>query len=226
MDYILLGVDGTGAIGNATYRHDMHNSFVSYLTRNFRGPRKHSLYIRGPGWDGFDLPATVNQGRLWVLGTAQSHRQYTILLVGYSRGGSAVIDVARGLERENINVAGMMLFDAVDRSPTSSGSTISNNVQRVAHAMRAHGTYSRLSFDNCGRLHGAATRYESNEFWCTHGAMGGTPWPVPAGRQPSDYVEETYGDLPTFVSYASDRAGSTRVWGWAQPKLREMGFLE
>ncbi len=227
MDYILLGIDGTGAISNTTYRQEMHNSFVSYITRNFRGPHKHSLYLRGPGFDGIDLAATANQGRIWVMGTAQTHRQHTILLTGYSRGASAVIDVARALQRENLNVGGMVLFDAVDRTPTSSGAVIPPNVRRAAHAQRDRASYSRWTFGNCGTGHSGSTQYESRSFFCTHGGMGGAPWPLPVGSQLSDPIEEGFPEpTPTTVSYARDRQGSREVWAWASPKLREMGFVD
>jgi hypothetical protein len=46
MSTILLGIDGTGDISNASYGREMGNSFVAYIIRHSKAKLKR--YIRGP----------------------------------------------------------------------------------------------------------------------------------------------------------------------------------
>lgn len=63
-----------------------------------------------------------------------------IYLVGYSRGGAAVVLVAKMLAERAIPVAGMFLFDAVRRATTFADlETVPKNVAKCYHAIRNEG---------------------------------------------------------------------------------------
>src|SRR5712671_6662768 len=129
MTTIVLGIDGTGPMLTTAYTRALRNSFVSYIVRHT--PTHNKMYQRGPGWDGTDMSMIAGAGYQFVHLTKVANPDANILLVGYSRGGSGVIDVARRLQSDGVEVHGMVLFDPVDRSPSSSGDTIPNTVLRL-----------------------------------------------------------------------------------------------
>jgi hypothetical protein len=99
-----------------------------------------------------------------------------ICLVGYSRGAAAVIFAAQQLAP--ISIDHLVLFDAVDRSPTlTSAMTVPTNVKSVWHVRRDPAAGSREAFGNCGTaVNRSTTKYQERCFMTTHGGAGGTPW--------------------------------------------------
>lgn len=103
----------------------------------------------------------------------------SVNLIGHSRGGLAVIEVARRLRDFNPSIAVnfLGLFDAVDRYLYFDGDSIPANVKYAYHAIRDPKVGSRSSFGNTGTSvenHGA-TLYVPKIFKATHGALGGDP---------------------------------------------------
>ncbi len=95
-----------------------------------------------------------------------------IVLVGHSRGGGVVIDIAQKLSEHKIPVYFMGLFDGVDRSLFISGGDVVNT-RHAYHALRGLEN-SRSSFGNTGK---AGTIYKV--FDTSHGGIGGSPEAVP-----------------------------------------------
>jgi hypothetical protein len=157
---IVLGIDGTGPMFAESYRQAMRMSFVRYIL--VHTPTHNRLYLHGPGLDGFDMPTISSEGYSFVHLCKSAEPDARVLLTGYSRGASAVVDVAVRLAKDNVLVDGMMLFDAVDRSPFPSvlfsGYEIPNNVLRVVHATRDAHSFSRASFGNSATKWHAPTK--------------------------------------------------------------------
>jgi pimeloyl-ACP methyl ester carboxylesterase len=123
-----------------------------------------------------------------------------VLLVGYSRGGAGVVDLARRLKAEGITVHGMVLFDPVDRSGATEGYDVPNNVLQMVQARRATMTLSRISFNNCATVWHPPTKCERQFFWATHGGLGGVPWNIKPGFGPRDYIDENKWNMETGLS--------------------------
>lgn len=71
-----------------------------------------------------------------------------IHLVGYSRGGAAVVMVAKRLAQQGIPVAGMFLFDAVARTRSGEDlSTVPANVHKCCHAVRNEGAEVVMAYE-------------------------------------------------------------------------------
>ncbi len=149
-----------------------------------------------------------------------------IFLTGYSRGGATVIDVARLLERQGLQVEAMFLFDAVARSFVLEGGAIPNNVRICYHAMRNPITSSRESFGNCGTRAIRPRGLIPAHFLTTHGGMGGVPWGasgVPGSGVAT--INEGFTDQSTTVTPAVEAAGMRRVESWMWPHLRSHGVV-
>jgi hypothetical protein len=185
---ILVGIDGTGDVLDSAYKPNFENSFVSQIIRTTNA--KHKLYVRGPGFDGADMFGYANQALEFIHLTNSTEPNTRILLTGYSRGGAGVIDVARQLKKQGLMVDAMVLFDPVDRSGTSDGYDVPNNVLYMVQALRATMSLSRVSFNNCAASWHAPTKCTRKHFWATHGGLGGCPWPVKPGVAPSMYIDE------------------------------------
>lgn len=225
MTTILLGIDGTGDISNAKYKHDMTNSFVAYIIRHSKAKLKR--YIRGPGFDGTDMVALVANGYEFVKLAVAANKGAPVLLTGYSRGGAGVIAVAQRLKADGTRVHTMLLFDAVDRAMGVDTARIPENVDRVVHARRDTSMMSRLSFGNCGTAWRSPTKCEVRLFRGTHGAIGGVHWKCPPEKKSTDLIVEDWEiAASTKVSYAQDLACAKEVWGWVRPRIQKCGFLE
>lgn len=223
---IYLGaVDGTHDKPDEQYKKDFANSFVRRLA-NMKGSGSlwtDAFYHRGPYNFGMDTAAYADivykdLVKVWKTGEAKA-----IFLTGYSRGGAAVIEIAKWLkERENIPVECLILFDPVDRS-TTVGSNLYNTpipstVKRVIYAQRdVHRTLSRISFGNCGLTkENPALSLTPQKFFATHGGLGGVPWDKavhPVLGIPVPYIIEGLPDInTTLVTPAMDITGSRVVW--------------
>jgi hypothetical protein len=186
---LYVGIDGSGDA--TTYGTVFARSFVTgyYNTWAF-GPK---AYWRGPGMAGSETRSLVNGGREWALARiAELNRQktpYRLFMCGYSRGGAAVTEIAFELKAKGIKVQALLLFDAVDMSLLNNVDTVPSNVKHCYHAMRNPDAGSREIFGNCATKAAGGVKFEKQTFWCTHGAMGGTPWPQ-GKHKGSDKIEE------------------------------------
>ncbi|HEY6400405.1 MAG TPA: hypothetical protein VI479_03285 [Blastocatellia bacterium] len=225
---ILVGIDGTGAdvfpgqSRDARYAATFANSFVSRLCTEQRTPNK--KYLKGPVLLGGLLEEAVREGHIFINTRRQAGVNEPILLTGYSRGATGVVNIAKILERQNIDVKAMLLFDCVDRHAGIDAMVIPKNVGYVLHVLRAPESGSRGSFGNTARQYNSPTRYEEAIFHCTHGGMGGVPWAAPAGQSQNDFIVESWPDGKTNVTYAQDTRGSERVWTYVKPFIGRHGF--
>ncbi len=149
-----------------------------------------------------------------------SHEHLRIVLVGHSRGGAIVIDMAREL-RQLAQVYFMGLFDAVDRSAWIDGGRV-ENTRYVYHALRGLED-SRSSFGNTGTE--GLSRSQLRTFQTSHGGIGGAPSLNPSGVT-SDYscsvetltssIERTLGHDRGAVCRDESRAAYDWVVGRAR----------
>ena len=219
------GIDGTST-EEETYGKTYYNSFINRLFRNELVQFTDPWYLRGPYLSGNDTDGRArdcarNVRDLWKGGKAKA-----IFLGGHSRGGAAVIEVAKWLAEENIPVECMILFDAVDRSDRVGGAVwntpIARTVKRVIYAQRdVLRTCSRLSFGNCGFTHSSGTDFFHEKFFATHSGVGGVPWPqatLPGTSipNPTGYIWEPGELVSSHVTPQQDAAGSQQAWGWAR----------
>lgn len=104
-----------------------------------------------------------------------------IVLVGWSRGGAAAIQLAREMAEgwnfdQCFEVDALILLDAVDRSSFHySSDPIPRNVLRCYHAYRDPGVDSRRMFGNTGMQWEGHPEFRPETFWATHAAFGGLP---------------------------------------------------
>jgi hypothetical protein len=221
---LLVGIDGTGPFFNSTYAREFANSFVNRIIRDSRTGGQDKRYYRGPIAPGGGLPEAINGGFDFIRQRRREGNANPILLTGYSRGAMGAVVIAKYLQDENIPVAALLMFDCVDRHARYDAEVIPNNVAKVLHIRRDARAGSRESFDNDGTQHNPPTAYEERFFVGTHGAMGGTPWVMPAGKRPSDLIDEGGIDGETNVTYAEDGRVSARVWSFCQPFLGDNGY--
>lgn len=239
MPPILVGIDGTGsdtwgsnnANRNRNYDDDFRHSFV----RRICAPGlENTLYIRGPGYAPAynSLITAIHTGRDFIRGRRSAGVKEPILLTGYSRGAAGAVVIANmlGQPQYRIPVDAMLLFDCVDRDGVIDSARISN-VGHVLHVMRSEGARSRRSFGNSGTevFPGSPTKYTPKWFKCTHGGMGGTPWPLGPGKIPEDYIYEgpgAYGvdDGRTNVRYEEDSIGAQEVQSYIKQFMGDQGF--
>ncbi len=153
----------------------------------------------------------------------ESDDKLRLVLIGYSRGGAAVIHAAQ-LLKDKVQVDAMFLFDAVDRSLGVETERIPSNVQVVRHARRDPWSLSRLYFGNCGTdCDDSKTDYQEAFFRCTHGGLGGTPWPCPRDKIASDLILEAR--VPTRITFDGDAKTAQDVWNWMSQEVQRLGSL-
>lgn len=226
---IYAGIDGTGIADNDKYHREFENSHVRNLYKdwNYRG---YALYERGPALAGFEtgyLAKKIYQGIIRrMVNWSPEMRAKAVFLAGYSRGGAAVIEVAKWLKADGIPVESLILFDPVDRAIHNGvlrgmlrNTPIVDTVKNVIYAKRSPRSKSRESFGNCGLR--AENLEKTNfippmEFKGTHGALGGVPWKLPKGGNPEDYIDEGFPDYMTDVKYREDESISTQVGNWVR----------
>lgn len=221
------GIDGTSS-EEESYAKTYQNSSVNRLHRNELVPFVEPWYQRGPYNDGMDTDARARDCAKHVRNMYKSGKAKAIFLGGHSRGGAAVIEVAKWLAEEDIPVECLILFDAVDRSTKVGGpvwnTPIGSNVKRVIYAQRNPLACSRLSFGNCGFTRGPKTTFMHQKFFCTHSAVGGVPWtiaslPVTKYENPLGLIWEPYEPKCSHVTLSRDADGSNEVWGWARSHI-------
>lgn len=248
MNYIFGGIDGTGTANDAQYKEEFKDSFVRQLWRA-GGPWLKSYYVRGPKIDGRDTftKLRVLQKSLEPHLKDIKQGKSRLILAGYSRGGAAVTRLCSELP---VDIYGLLLFDAVDMTTTLEADVVPENVKTCFHAIRNPASFSRHTWGNCA-LRAAdrkATVYIGpRQFLCTHGGMGGVPWPKPKNVPDTAIIDESYYDrnstvarttrfIPqvapiqgiyeagayTKTSYRQDQAGSAQVRIWMWGNLRTL----
>lgn len=226
---IVVGIDGTGSdVNPGTARDARYDvAFADSFVRRIAGSGgANKRYFRGPVMLGGGLVEAVNQGYQFVLERRRSAPNETVLLTGYSRGAAGAVVIAKKLKRQNIPVAGLLLFDCVDRHLFIDADVIPNNVGEVMHVIRDPRSSSRESFSNDGMRYSPPTKFaNAYMFLCTHGGMGGTPWTLPPGVDPSTLIDEGGVDGMTTISYENDAQVSQQVWSYVQPFIRKYGFM-
>ena len=238
---ILVGIDGTGSAftpgsgRDKEYDVSFANSFVKRIC-NAGGPD--AMYQRGPVALGGGMLEAIGAGVNHVVSRINTYtKKYPpqaappVILTGYSRGGLGAVVVAKRLKDLKINVQALLLFDCVDRHVAFDAEVVPDNVANVYHVIRDPATSSRESFGNDAmKYYPKTTKYQGPYmFMCTHGGMGGCPWPVEAGKKATDLINEGWGaggyDGATTVSYEKDAMVSAQVWANVQPFIRTFGFM-
>jgi hypothetical protein len=213
---IFGGIDGTGVWNNDKYAETFEHGFVRTLCRSWTaGPCN---YERGP------VTADNKPSNYTYFAALRTYRhvlsnwragQSAVFLAGYSRGGAAVIEVAKWLRDKRIPVECLILFDPVDRTGQVGlpwrDTPIVDTARRVIYAKRAPCAKSRRSFGNCGLKMWNGQRTPYKEFFATHGGLGGLPWPEP---ETGGFINEGPPDFETRVTGAMDRAGASAVQQW------------
>ena len=227
------GIDGTSTEDDESYKVTYLNSFVNKLHRNELVRFTEPWYLRGPFLSGRDTAIRAEEAYDHVKAKWTSGAAKAVFLGGHSRGGAAVIEVAKWLkERDNIPVECLILFDAVDRTHTLGSifynTPIPDTVKLVIHARRnILLTQSRLSFGNCGTtFESTKTQLLQEYFFATHSGVGGVPWTKavdPLLGIPILTIWEPGEIKATFVTPKRDQAGSEQVWNWAK-KYIEYAF--
>lgn len=105
---IVIGVDGTGPLGNGEYQKENLNSHVSQVIRASARRHKHVKYLRGPSLAGAETELLAREVFSYIAYfrkfAAQSPPE-KICLVGHSRGGAAVIRAAQIIQRVGLPAA-------------------------------------------------------------------------------------------------------------------------
>ncbi len=237
------GIDGTGPGNECKYQQMFANSFVRQTYEQFG---RNSYYTRGPEAEGFQ---TKKRGAVAyeeamrhvskanhtnkVVGTEWDRPR--IFLGGFSRGGAAVIHTCNLLEKEGVEVSGLFLFDAVDRTLfLHNVQTIPANVSHAWHALRSSKANSRPEFGNCGlkkaeRQGGGAAPLYTKEFYTTHGGVGGVRFGTTGMYDPlSDKIREPHAirgmhvaaPSETNVDALQELSGSSAAGFWMKEKLK------
>jgi len=220
------GIDGTGEWSDESYAKTFEESHVHTLYKKWPY-RDLCFYNRGPSAAGLETGMLAQWAYNFVVEKVKAGKAKGVVLSGYSRGAAAVIETAKWLRDRflgfgEIEVDCLVLYDAVDRSSEVGGfiydTPICENVRECYHAMRDPLTASRESFSNCGRevQNRSKTIYLEKTFFCTHGGLGGTPWPGPE----AEYIDEGWPDNKTEVTHRADRLGSKQVWDWTHAHLQ------
>ncbi len=120
----------------------------------------------------------ISQQKIKSIGyyNSSTHNPYSeyvrIVLVGHSRGGAIVLDIARDIAIHiKTPVYFMGLFDAVDMSFWIDGGNV-ENTKFAYHALRGN-LLSRKSWGNVGLKGLPAENLKS--FFTSHGGIGGSP---------------------------------------------------
>ncbi len=234
---ILLLFDGTGEADDEVYRRDFHDAFLRRIYRNYSNQRH---YWRGPSLFGMECDETMFEAARRISDGAN----HDLIIAGYSRGGAIAIALCYHIQRRNLyprplemmgtmRIPLLILFDAVNRSTElsiSDTATIPNIVENCIHVRRDPVVESRWYFGNCGMDAEAGVNFITSTFFCTHAAMGGTPWtgdhPTRSRRIPdtSSWQRDFRTVYEPTITREQDVAGSLAVQRFVNQKIQALGF--
>ncbi len=200
--YLLVAVDGT--LSAADYNTGTNTSHTRKFYDRFHGASRH--FFEGPGEGPGGLGGVIGTDvdniteRAWDALVRDLRRlgdstEIRIVLVGHSRGGHIVVDLAKRLQRTHVGdftpafrdpmaantnpryqVHFMGLYDAVDMTWNGDNTdTIPANIRYYAHAMRSPDVGSRSSWGNAGWDVMSTEEHRTRFFRATHGSIGGAP---------------------------------------------------
>jgi len=226
---VLVAVDGTDS---SNWSEEISAGIWNSHVRNFYEgyhllPGERKRYWDGPdlkitGWDAFAIHKSVIGFLKTVLSEDKCQR---INLIGHSRGGYIVMEIARKIGTDGIDLEDgsrvkrrvnfLGLYDAVDMVlDYGEDETIPSNVDYAAHAMGSPDVGSRPYFNTAD--HGPEdiakmVSYAEAFFDATHGGLGGDPWG---------------GDHPSGMTAKRDRIGSFEadIWMRCQASMAEIQF--
>jgi len=222
---IIFGIDGIRVLPPQGHADSQRKSFVRRVVENSSAGSQEKLYLVGPTGSSGGLGEAVENGYRFVRSRHRAAQgDSPVLLVGFSRGAAGIIMLSRRLEKRNIPVRAMLLFDAADRHSDAKTSSIPSSVKNVMHVRRHSETKSMPRLAAIGNRATSPTSYEEKLFRCTHAAIGGIPWKANHGKAPNDFVDENIGgnspqlqgDLKTTVTFAEDEKFSKDVWNHVQ----------
>ncbi|MEE4604043.1 MAG: RHS repeat-associated core domain-containing protein, partial [Desulfobacteraceae bacterium] len=225
---VLVAVDGTDSrkwaeqFNSGRWSSHVRNFYEDYSLR----PEENKRYWDGPdlkitGWDSFAIHKEVRE---FLMVELSKDRCQKINLVGHSRGGYIVMEIARELSSLGISLKDgttvkprvhfLGLYDAVDMVPGyGEDETIPSNVDYAAHAMGLKSVGSRPYFNTAD--HGPENLeemiyYAEAFFDATHGGIGGDPWG---------------GDHPFGMTKERDRIGSANADKWMRDQASKAGIF-
>jgi hypothetical protein len=131
-DICLAVIDGTGPYNDATYNKLMHFSFCSQIARQIGAAAR---YERGPSIEGYRVHERGERAAKFLQDGYRGGAR-SLMLAGYSRGGSAAIVGAEILEKQGRAVDALFLFDPVARHASEGGEVVPANVALLFIARR------------------------------------------------------------------------------------------
>lgn len=219
---IIFGIDGIDVLSKKDQTRNQHNSFVWKLVENSSSIAQEKRYLIGPKGLIGSLDEYIENGYGFVRSRFRAaQRDSPILLVGYSRGAAAIISLAHRLDKRNIPIKAMLLFDAVDKHTSANLSKIANNTINVFHLRSS--LSSKLNLSVAGKQSNSSTLYNEKVFKCTHSAMGGFPL-VPDTGVPENELITFPAYNESNITYADDKKISNEVWSYLQTFRSQQGF--
>lgn len=224
---LLAAVDGTGSRTWLKKLNGRYNSHVRNFYKDYQLElNEWKAYWHGPKYEitGKDAFAIHKGVMRFIQEKFCKNECQKINLVGHSRGGYIVMEIARALRTSGVfcgksnsltfpRVNFLGLYDAVDMVlGYGVDETVPANVDFAAHAMGLDAVKSRPYFNTAD--HGPEdvswmAKYNEGFFDSTHGGLGGDPWG---------------GDHPRGMTKERDIAGSAKADAWMRGHAGESGI--
>lgn len=239
-------------------------SFVRKILHQSRDPNKY--YFIGPNNEGSDGRKICDAAYDKAYEAPKSE---PLILVGYSRGAAYCMKLAEWVAKYERRVDFLVMFDSVARNdynqsrvasryasmkgwdPVQIPMTVPPNVAICLHAVRDPYAGSRAGFGNVGLAAqdpGRTALFIRQDFFCSHGAMGGTPYDAVNEEGTTDHFGHTaqglgansnwmlnntmpsdprYANAPKHpvTNAAQDKAGSAAVGIWMWDLLRRFKIV-
>ena len=107
----------------------------------------------------------------WLFKAIADNPGAKICIIGHSRGATIATQIAASLNRAEVTVEFLGLYDAVDMAMGTKADYIPLNVKKAAHAMRHPDLGSRNGWGNSSRA--STESHLEKKFTATHGSIGG-----------------------------------------------------
>jgi hypothetical protein len=122
-------IDGTGPYSPEQYRGDFTNSFCHQTSLRLQDPEH---YYPGPGYAGVTTGIKACKALLEIREYHQVNPAEDLFLMGYSRGGAAVIQIAKwcNSDKLQIPIKAMFLLDPVCKDLSVDSDGIPSNVEK------------------------------------------------------------------------------------------------